>query len=67
MRRLAGDPHLRSAMGRAARERYLKLSSPDAVLPVLESTYLRLAARAPRPAVAHHAAAVHPWEIASEF
>ena len=66
MRRLASNPHLRAAMGRTARERYLKLSSPDAVLPVLQSTYLRLAG------ASHHAkiyagAGVHPWEVASEF
>jgi len=69
MRRLASDPSLRAAMGRAARERYLKLSSPDAVLPLLRSTYLRLAgARAPHHAAKARAGAVaHPWEVAAEF
>jgi glycosyltransferase involved in cell wall biosynthesis len=68
MRRLASDPHLRAVMGRAARERYLKLSSPDAVLPLLQSTYLRLAGgRAPHPAKTHAEEGMHPWEVASEF
>jgi glycosyltransferase involved in cell wall biosynthesis len=68
MRRLASDPRLRAAMGRAARERYLKLSSPDAVLPVLQSTYLRLAgAGATNPAKIHAVPSVHPWEVVSEF
>jgi glycosyltransferase involved in cell wall biosynthesis len=68
MRRLASDPHLRVTMGRAARERYLKLSSPNAVLPMLLSTYRRLASgREPHPAKTHAVTAVHPWEVASEF
>lgn len=68
MRRLASDPHLRAVMGRAARERYLKLSSPGAVLPLLQSTYLRLAGpRAPHPAKTHAEEGMHPWEVASEF
>lgn len=44
MRRLASDPSLRASMGRAARGRYLKLFTPDAVLPVLRGAYLRVAA-----------------------
>ena len=68
MRRLASDPHLRAVMGRAARERYLKLSSPDAVLPLLQSAYLRLAGgRAPHPAKTYAEEGMHPWEVASEF
>lgn len=68
MRRLASDPHLREAMGRAARERYLKLSSPDAVLPVLRSTYLCVAGtHAPRPVTARPEALAHPWDVAAEF
>jgi glycosyltransferase involved in cell wall biosynthesis len=67
MRRLASDPHLRSAMGRAARERYLKLSAPDAVLPLLQSTYLRLAGARVAPREGIRRAGLHPWEVASEF
>jgi glycosyltransferase involved in cell wall biosynthesis len=67
MRRLASDPHLRSAMGSAARERYLKLSSPDAVLPVLQITYLRLAGARAALREGTRRAGVHPWEVASEF
>lgn len=67
MRRLASDPHLRSAMGRAARERYLKLSSPDAVLPLLQSTYLRLAGARVTQREGARLAGAHPWEVASGF
>lgn len=67
MRRLASDPHLRATMGRAARERYLKLSSPAAVLPVLQSTYLRLAGARVAPREGARRAGVHPWEVASEL
>jgi glycosyltransferase involved in cell wall biosynthesis len=68
MRRLSSDPHLRAVMGCAARERYLKLSSPDAVLPLLQSTYLRLASRrAPHLAKTHAEECMHPWEVAAEF
>ena len=44
MRSLAIDPSLRASMGMAARERYLKLFSPDPVLLVLLETYRRVAA-----------------------
>ena len=68
MRRLASDPDLRAAMGRAARERYLKLCSPDAVLPVLWGTYLRVAGtRAPKPAAPRAGTLAHPWDVAAEF
>jgi glycosyltransferase involved in cell wall biosynthesis len=67
MRRLALDPHLRAAMGRAARERYLKLSSPEAVLPVLQNTYLRLTgAHAPHRVKTHAGEVAHPWEALAE-
>jgi glycosyltransferase involved in cell wall biosynthesis len=63
MRRLASDPALRASMGRAARERYLSLFSPAAVLPLIESTYRRVAGtHAPHPAHAPH-----PWEAVPEF
>lgn len=39
---LASDPRLRRRMGQAARDRYLKLFAPDAVLSLLMSTYSRL-------------------------
>lgn len=39
MQRLASDPSLRKLMGEAARERYLKLFAPEAVLSMLLSTY----------------------------
>src|SRR6185312_8397002 len=42
MQRLASDPSLRKRMGQAARERYLKLFAPDAVLSMLVSTYSRV-------------------------
>lgn len=41
--RLARDPELRARMGKAARERYRRLFSPKAVLPVFLGTYHRLA------------------------
>jgi len=42
MQCLASDPALRKRMGRAARDRYLKLFAPDAVLSMLVGTYSRL-------------------------
>ena len=42
MQSLASDPALRQRMGEAARDRYLKLFTPDAVLSMLVSTYSRL-------------------------
>ena len=67
MRRLASDPDLRARMGRAARERYLRLFSPGAVLPVLRSTYLRVAGdHAAQPAAPRPTAFPHPWDTAVE-
>ena len=43
MQSLASDPALRKRMGQAARERYLKLFAPDAVLSMLVTTYSRVA------------------------
>jgi len=40
---LASDPALRKRMGEAARDRYLKLFAPDAVLSMLVTTYSRVA------------------------
>ena len=57
MQRLASDPVLRKRMGEAARERYLKLFAPEAVLSVLVSTYSRVAGNG------HHSShnGKHPW------
>lgn len=40
---LASDPALRKRMGQAARDRYLKLFAPEAVLSMLVTTYSRVA------------------------
>lgn len=59
MLRLAADQSLRDRMGRAARERYLALFSPDVVLSLLMSTYARVAGgrrAGPAPPVSSH-----PW------
>ncbi|MDT5271499.1 MAG: hypothetical protein QOH49_3685 [Acidobacteriota bacterium] len=45
MLRLAGDPALRTSMGRAARARYEATFSPKAVLPLLLETYDRMLSR----------------------
>ena len=42
MQFLASDPALRKRMGQAARDRYLQLFAPDAVLSMLVGTYSRL-------------------------
>lgn len=53
--RVAADDGGRRRMGRAARERYEKLFSPQAVVPTLLNVYRRVAgARAPEPEA-------HPW------
>jgi glycosyltransferase involved in cell wall biosynthesis len=59
MHRLASDPALRQKMGAAARARYLKLFTPDAVLSMLVSTYSRLSG-----VNGHNASSSndkHPW------
>src|SRR5215216_1840181 len=43
MQRLASDPALRKRMGQAARDRYLQLFAPEAVLSMLVTTYSRVA------------------------
>jgi glycosyltransferase involved in cell wall biosynthesis len=40
---LASDPALRKRMGQAARDRYLELFAPEAVLSMLMTTYSRVA------------------------
>jgi glycosyltransferase involved in cell wall biosynthesis len=63
MLRLAEDSSLRARMGQAGLERYKKLFSPEAVLPVMLHTYNRVIARNG----SNHAAAqgsndhAHPW------
>jgi glycosyltransferase involved in cell wall biosynthesis len=59
MQRLASDPALRERMGQAARERYLKLFAPDAVLSMLIDTYSRVAGRNGHVSQNGH----HPWSI----
>ena len=59
MQRLASDPALRERMGQAARERYLKLFAPDAVLSMLVDTYSRVAGRNGHESQNGH----HPWSI----
>jgi len=60
MQRLASDPELRERMGQAARERYLKLFAPDAVLSMLIDTYGRVAGGNGHVSQNGH----HPWSIA---
>ena len=59
MERLASNPELRKRMGQAARERYLKLFAPHAVMSVLLSTYSRVAGNGyhSTPSSNGH----HPW------
>jgi len=59
MQRLASDPALRERMGQAARERYLKLFAPDAVLSMLVDTYGRVAGRNGHESQNGH----HPWSL----
>lgn len=62
--RLAADHALRVEMGHAAKERYAKLFSPRVVLPVMLSTYRRVAARNGNPALnaqANGNGLLHPW------
>jgi glycosyltransferase involved in cell wall biosynthesis len=62
MQRLASDSDLRTRMGRAARERYLKLFAPDAVLPMLVDTYTRLTGMRARDLMTESSPGRHPWE-----
>jgi glycosyltransferase involved in cell wall biosynthesis len=61
MLRLASDPALRKRMGQAARERYLELFAPDAVLSMLTTTYSRVAGKPYGDAARSAAFAPHPW------
>jgi glycosyltransferase involved in cell wall biosynthesis len=63
MQQLASDSELRTRMGKAARELYLKLFAPDAVLPMLVDNYMRVA-RATKPDLVTKSAPLgHPWEV----
>jgi glycosyltransferase involved in cell wall biosynthesis len=57
MTQLAQNKERRLSMGRAARERYLKLFSPNAVVPLLLETYSRLA----KNGNSHSPNSSHPW------
>jgi glycosyltransferase involved in cell wall biosynthesis len=59
MQCLASDPALRKQMGQVARDRYLELFAPDAVLSMLVSTYSRLTG-SPR-CEASSPNGRHPW------
>ena len=56
---LASDPALRRQMGQAARDRYLKLFAPDAVLSMLIGTYSRLTGRNGHESKSSNGK--HPW------
>ena len=61
--RLAEDVELRQRMGRAARDRYEKLFSPEAVLPVLLKTYRRIAGKElSDSSLPSNELGLHPWE-----
>lgn len=64
MVKLARDGELRVRMGQAARLRYKELFSPEAVLPIMRSTYQRLIARNGKPngkgSLGNNSCA-HPW------
>jgi glycosyltransferase involved in cell wall biosynthesis len=62
MKRLACDAELRARLGRAARERYLKLFSPNAVLPMLSNTYSRVAGSRAQSVLIKSSHGGHPWE-----
>jgi glycosyltransferase involved in cell wall biosynthesis len=61
MDRLASDPALRERLGRAARDRYLALFAPDAVLSILLTTYSRVAGA--RRHDVESLDGTHPWVV----
>jgi glycosyltransferase involved in cell wall biosynthesis len=63
MERLASDSELRRRMGRAARERYLKLFAPDAVVPILVDTYTRLVSGGRHDLIGKSLNGKHPWAV----
>lgn len=58
---LAENPQRRLSMGRAARDRYRKLFSPKAVVPLMLETYTRVAARNGNPKPVETPNGHHPW------
>jgi glycosyltransferase involved in cell wall biosynthesis len=65
---LAGNKELRLTMGKAARERYLKLFSPQAVVPLMLETYSRLAGTGNGNGLSNFpviAESSHPWRTAT--
>jgi glycosyltransferase involved in cell wall biosynthesis len=63
MQRLASDCELRTRMGRAARQRYLELFAPDAVLPMLVDTYARVMGVRSQELMNQCVLGEHPWAI----
>ncbi len=61
MRRLASDPSLRKRMGQTARDRYLELFAPDAVLSMLVRTYSRVISGHGYDLPANSTNVKHPW------
>jgi len=61
MDRLASDPKLRRSMGQGARDQYLKLFAPDAVLFMLASTYSHIVGNGHHPVTTRGKS--HPWAI----
>ncbi len=64
--RLTQDAKLRRQMGQAARERYEKLFSPEAVLPILLNTYRRVAnGKSSDSLMSSKETCAHPWSKSS--
>ena len=61
MQQLASDPALRKRMGQAARDRYLQLFAPDAVLSMLTRTYSRVIRGHGHDVPTVSANGRHPW------
>ncbi len=63
MQCLAADPALRKRMGQAARDRYVKLFAPDAVLSMLISTYSRISGVNGHGEPTNSSNGRHPWSV----
>jgi glycosyltransferase involved in cell wall biosynthesis len=63
MTRLAENPQRRRSMGRAAHERYRRLFSPNAVVPLMLETYTRVAERNKNPKPTETTKSCHPWRM----
>ena len=64
MTQLATDTGRRLSMGRAARERYVKLFSPKAVVPLMLETYARIAGMNGGSIIGESNGSSHPWRTA---